>query len=43
MTTVVKAIETDVAREFDSLVTDIIAGNADVDIELDWYCINVFF
>ena len=36
MTTVIKAIETDLAREFDSLVTDIIAGNADVDIELDW-------
>ena len=36
MTAVIKAIETDLASEFDSLVTDIIAGNADVDIELDW-------
>ena len=36
MSTFIKAVETDFAPEFDSLVTDIIAGNADVDIELDW-------
>ena len=36
MSTFIKAVETDFAPEFDSLVTDIIAGNAGVDIELDW-------
>lgn len=36
MTTVIKAAETEFTREFDSLVTDMITGKAEVDVELDW-------